>query len=340
MKKLLFIIFILFVESVYSQTSIQKYYAYVNKAELLICDQKYVEAIAFYDSARLNMLPWNVDLLNAIQCAIDANNKGKVLEYSQILLSKRFNLYNPKSSIYKSLVIYDAEIANNIAKYSGPYLCNSFDSLFVKELKVRLVEDQRVDRLRAKIFSKAAVDSLAQSYIDTFSLVLLNNGLWLKGWIKNNGYPREECYYNPNFRDNPFAHISTLLIHYFSEHYSLFYQLKESVNRGDMHPIDLASRIQRTTPIKRERFKEYGITTHYFVNDSLSEQTYNIEEINRNRAELMLEPYEDYLQKVNYFLKNGDEKYYFRYGSAIVVLGDWNSYMNYLNKRFRNGSHN
>lgn len=337
MRKLFFTLFIVvsFLWS-FGQNNAQNYYSVINNAELLICNNQYREALSYYDSAFQYMYPWVIDISNAIHCAIDAVDTNRVHSYVGYLLPKGMRFINEDSFLFKRAVDFDPSLEKVIDSYNGPFLCQEVDSAFVNELKIRLDEDQRINRLRISMYSKRFSDLTAQAYIDSFSLILLKNGLWLKEWILENGFPREECYYYPNTDSNSLHWISVLLVHYFSEHWTLFYPLRECVYKGELHPIDLARNLLRHTPVKREHFKEYGHYMYLFMGNSIQLVEYeNIDEINQNRKDLLLQPYEDYLKKIDYYFRNGREKYNFRTELGVMNFTDTATLENYLIDNYR-----
>jgi hypothetical protein len=320
---------------------VRNYYSAINEAELLICDSNYNEALTYFDSAFQQMFPWVIDISNAIYCAIDAADTSRLDSYVGFLLQKGLRFIEFDTPLYKRVIDFNPNLKQIIDSYNGPFLCQYVDSAFLKELKVRLDEDQRINRLRASMHNKRYSDLIAQAYIDSFSLILLKNGLWLKEWILNNGYPREACYYYPNAKSNPLHIISVLLVHYFSEHWTLFYPLKECVYGGELHPLDLVCHLLRHTPVKRENFKEYGHYCYLFMGNSIQLIEYkDIEEININREVLFLQPYEDYLRKIDYYFRNGNDKYNFRTDLGIMNFTDAATLENFLIKNYRNGIDN
>lgn len=323
----------------FAQSSIVNYYSSINKAELQICDNNYNKALSNFDSAFQNMYPWVIDICNAINCAIDASDTSRVEVYLGLLMPKGSRFIHKGTFLYNRIINFYPKFKQKIDSYNGPFLCQEVDTVFLKELKVRLADDQRINRLRISFFEKRYNDLTAQAYIDSFSLVLLKNGLWLKDWILKNGYPKEECYYYPNNEDNPLRWISTLLVHYFSEHWTLFSPLKECVFNGELHPIDLARHLLRHTPVRREHFKEYGHYCYVFMGGALEAIHYeNIEKINENREGILLQPYEDYLKKIDYYFRNGQVKYNFRTELGVMNFTHPDTLEKYLNETYRNSS--
>lgn len=319
----------------------EAYYSAINEAELQICKSNYHKALLKYDSAFQSMYPWVIDICNAMNCAIDASDTSRVEMYLELIMPKGSRFIEEGSFLYNRVVSFYPKLKFRIDNYNGSILCQDIDTIFVKELKVRLAEDQRINHLRSSMYNKRYSDLTAQAYVDSFSVILLQNGLWLKDWILTNGYPKEECYYYPNTENNPLHWVSILLVHYFSEHWTLFYPLRECVYRGELHPIDLAKHLLRHTPVKREHFKEYGHYCYLFMGKELESIRYeNIDEINENRKDIFLQPYEDYLKKIEYYLRNGQEKYNFRTVLGIMNFTDPDTLEQYIHETYRDGLNN
>lgn len=325
----------------FAQVDAKSYYTNINRAELLICEDKYHEALPYYDSAFRAMPPWITDMSNAIQCAIDANDTARVRSNLMLLLRKGIRFVQPNTPLYNRIYAFSAEVKQIINSYDRPFLCQKVDTAFINELTVRLREDQYINRKRISMYEQRYTNLTAQAYIDSFSMVLLKNGVWLKDWILKNGYPKEECYYYPSADSDPLHIISILLVHYFSEHWTFFYTLKDCVYKGEYHPIELASHIMRHTPVKREHFKELGHYCYLFMGDSLESIQYNkMEEIEKNRAELLLQPYNDYLKKVDYYFKHGTDKYDFRTFLGVMNWTNAETLEKYLDEKYRHNTNN
>ncbi|MGE0078159.1 MAG: hypothetical protein AB7S48_09885 [Bacteroidales bacterium] len=329
LKRLIFIAsFFLFLSiNTFSQNKVRNYYEIINRAELHICNTHYYDALVSYDSAFRIIQPFNIDLSNAVECAIDAKNTQKLLFYLGWLKAKG---YDPKPTwdMYKHIMAFNPKIIDSLNAFPVSSLCKEKDTTFISEVKLRYELDQRLDKERIKHF--AAKDSLANVYRDSFNCVVNSNAKWLKQWIEMNGFPSEECYYSIDFKQNVFPKLINMITHYFQgENWDMYDILKKSVYDGLLRPIDLAEKV-RFVP---QNAVEYGIAPYVFMGDSLILQKYDVEIVNKNRYELMLEPYEDYLTKVNYILNNGDDKYYFSTYAAVILFVDYDTFNGYLEKR-------
>ena len=92
MKRLLFsttlLICIIFA---FGQNDVKKYYKYVNKAELAICDFQYEKAAQYYEKAFNSHTPFTFDLHNAARLNIKfTKNFDIALQYAKILKERDF----------------------------------------------------------------------------------------------------------------------------------------------------------------------------------------------------------------------------------------------------------
>ncbi|HPZ04117.1 MAG TPA: hypothetical protein PLH70_08250 [Bacteroidales bacterium] len=87
MKRLIFLISFLFcIIFSFGQDNVKKYYEYVNKAELAICDFQYEKAAQYYEKAFNSHTPFAFDLYNAARLNIKfTKNFDIALQYAKIL---------------------------------------------------------------------------------------------------------------------------------------------------------------------------------------------------------------------------------------------------------------
>lgn len=317
----------------YSQDSVRNYYQIINRAEISICNSNFQNALEHYDSAFVLRLPWKDDLSNAIECSLDAKDNNRLLIYLKLAKAIGFNP-KPAWGIYKRIYAFNKRAIDSLDSYKAGYLCVNRDSLFFEQVRLNAALDQRLDKERIKRYNSK--DSLAQMYADSFKLVVNRNAFFLMDWIEKNGFPKEECYYSSDFHLNLFPKIHIMITHYFQgNNWDMYSLLKRAVFNGDLEPIYLAEK-ERFIP---KQALEYGIVAYIFTGSSLLAKEYNLEEINKNRFDMMLEPYSDYLTKIDYILKNGDDRYSFRTFASVFITADYMTFMKFLEQR-RNGAYN
>lgn len=92
MKRLIFLISFLFcIIFSFGQDNVKKYYEYVNKAELAICDFQYEKAAQYYEKAFNSHTPFAFDLYNAARLNIKfTKNFDIALQYAKILKERDF----------------------------------------------------------------------------------------------------------------------------------------------------------------------------------------------------------------------------------------------------------
>ncbi len=84
----------------YGQKNIKKYYKYVNKAELAICDFEYEKASQYYEKAFSAHTPFIFDLYNASRVNVKfTKNYDLALKYAKILQERNFEI----SAVYSAI---------------------------------------------------------------------------------------------------------------------------------------------------------------------------------------------------------------------------------------------
>jgi hypothetical protein len=123
----------------YGQKNVKKYYEYVNKAELAICEFKYEKASRYYEKAFNAHTPFVFDLYNAACLNVKfTKNFDLALKYSRILQQRDFDI----AAIYSIIDLKDSLIIQDFKN-----LKDSVKSLTNKNLKMildqMLEEDQK-----------------------------------------------------------------------------------------------------------------------------------------------------------------------------------------------------
>jgi len=86
---IIILVFSLNLKTLFSQNQVEKYYKYVNQAELAICNEKYEDAGIFYKKAFAEHTPFCIDLWRAYTLNYEyLNNINEAIKYAHILIQR------------------------------------------------------------------------------------------------------------------------------------------------------------------------------------------------------------------------------------------------------------
>lgn len=163
------------------QSNYIAYSNYINKAELFITENKFSDALVYYDSARfVKSIPFARDAYNAAVCAASIKNDDKCYFYLKVLIDKGVSLKHMQS----------VDLLNYFLKTKkGKQLID-----YTKHNDARYNK-----RLRSIIDSLEAADQFFRSkegkyvvYIDTIKKIDASNAFFLVKFIEKYGFPSEE----------------------------------------------------------------------------------------------------------------------------------------------------
>ena len=260
------------------QKSVKKYYDYINKAELAICDFKYEKASQYYEKAFHAITPFCNDLFNATILNVKFTKKYDLaLNYSRQLLQKDFeigwvyNLIDPKDSL---IALKFKSLEDTVKSQTNKNL-----KLILEEM---LEEDQK--------WRHGEIDMCKIIEVDK------NNFLKIVSLKKEFGALNEDIIgLNHNYK--------TLLIHFAKNLYSPRELLISSVINGDFYIkdyiqlYDLYLEMIGETPIYGRSWGQiYSVKNVLIIN-----YPDDIERVNKERKKILLnETWDEYMKKIKY----------------------------------------
>jgi len=291
MKKLLLGLLLSFIFIVcYAQSNPKKYYKYINKAELAICDFKYEKASQYYEKAFKAHTPFINDLFIATIINVKFTKKYNLsMKYSRTLLQRDFEI----GWIYSDIAPDDSLIAKQFK-----ILEDTFKSLTDKNLKIifeeMLVEDQKKANTPQEKFDKSEV--YHTNFIKLFELF-------------NEYGPLTE----QKMGLYEYSPIHIILIHSAQKQMSPKELLLNHILNGDVY----AKNYMKYYDLYMENLGKptiYYLGWHdiYIANDILFiNYPNNIAQFNEERKKInMSETWEDYVKKVKYQFLNGNFNFY------------------------------
>jgi hypothetical protein len=307
MKKLIIVIIVLIFGKGYTQNNIQKYYYFVNKAELEICNDNFPKASKYYKNAfKYNCNPFSSDVLKAFEIEYGISNNDKILEkYAALLAIRGYVMdevlqdYGTTNNHYFSIV---KSVWDTTKIIIDKNLCRLIDSLVEKDQEVR----------NSECFFQGN-DSCIKLGVKTDS--------------SNIEYLYQLCKRNKMDENNVGIHFYNAFIilrhnSYYPECESLKKLLKLlelQTLAGNFNPRKYTFYEDDYYCMRSKDSAKYGSGTsnNYFITgDSSLYFSYpkNLKEINRNRRKFFLEPFNDMIKKIIFQYKNfnkGDFRFYF-----------------------------
>ncbi len=159
--------------------NIERYYNYINKAELAIAESDYKSGLKFYKKAFKNHdEPFNYDYRNALLCSCQLQKEKSVKQYYTALKQRKFNFKNLEKHCIKNIGENQWMILEQLE------VLLTIDTVYRKELVEILNKDQS---LRDFVYSNGGYDV----HGDTARFVDSLNMLALKKMIKEKGFPTD-----------------------------------------------------------------------------------------------------------------------------------------------------
>jgi hypothetical protein len=291
MKQLITTIIVLFcVFFLHGQKNVQKYYQYINKAELAICDFKYEKASKLYEKAFKEHTPFINDLFNAIKLNVKfTKNFSLSLQYSRTLLQRDFEI----GWIYSDIAPDDSLIAKQF-KILEDTVTSLTDKNLIMVIEEMGVDDQKYRTNYEEYEKNRIIDS-----VNYFKLIEL---------FSKKGYLTEQNI--GIFQSTP---IHGILTHTAQHQFNPQNLLLEHVLDGDVY--------SKLYMKYYDLYMEYlGESTIYYLgwqdiyisNDILFiNYPENIAQFNEARKKInMCETWEDYVKKVKYQFLIGNFQLY------------------------------
>ena len=302
---IIILIFSVNARTLFSQNHIEKYYQYVNQAELVICNEKYEDAGIFYKKAFAEHIPFCADLRHAFTLNYTyLNNIDEAVKYAHILIQRD----------YPEIEEFIQDTVNEAVMYAHlKALLDTTKRTTIPELQAALneiIEDDQairseypgykhdnVDKIRAvdsinskkiKLLYKkygSINETNTGSYLHNQSGIRMNlwhNGMWLKD-------PKEIVFQdvmNGNFDAREYANLEDKF-------------KTEQLDRAEKKP-----------------YKAYYATNiaHAMIihNVLFLWEPENLEEVNDNRKAIYIaETWEDYKIKVLHAFYNNNPNFIF-----------------------------
>ena len=291
MKQFFTIILFLFcISFLQGQKNLQKYYQFINKAELAICDLKYEKASELYEKAFKEHTPFINDLFIATNINVKFTKKYNLsLNYAQILLQRDFEI----GWIYRDIAPNDSLIAKQFK-----ILEDTVRSLTNKNLKIifeeMLVEDQKKANTPQEMYDKSEV--YHTNFVKLFDL------------FNEYGSITEQ-----KIGIYEYSPIHIILIHCAQNQMSPQELLLIHLLNGDVYVKNYMKYYDLYLEyINKPTIYYYGWRNLFIANDVLFiNYPEDIEKFNEERQKInMSETWEDYLKKVKYQFLHKNFQFY------------------------------
>ncbi|HVI47247.1 MAG TPA: hypothetical protein VM802_20385 [Chitinophaga sp.] len=303
-------------------TQIQKYLTLRNKAEMKIVDSNYIQALSLYVKAfATNQKPFDTDIYNAAVCASLTGDDRLCARYINNLLKLGLNYKLIESNIAFQTFLNSQDWKMLRKRHENNNVQYTYNKNLRKVLD-SLNEQDQYYRRRPKGY---------QLYIDSIRQIDTSNVHYLKRLIQIYGFPNEyKIGISP--QSIPSMPYDVLFIHQakkgrvgqvydftpeiknamykgsldprigtgFIEHMNSNMELYYSVNAIRMYVFDSSNTLyQKQLDELPSRVVDSAFFEEIIIPDSTEENR-----INRIRAELGLESFNDYKKKVKYFSKD------------------------------------
>lgn len=273
MKNHLIIFFVLISNTIFSQSrNVEKYYDYINQAELAIAESDYKSGLKFYKKAFKNHdEPFNNDYRNALLCSCQLQKEKNVKQYYSALKQRKFNFRNIKKHCIKNIGESQWE---TLEALNIPL---TIDTVYTKALVDILNKDQG---LRDFVYSNGGYDT----HEDTTRFVDSLNMLALKRLIDTYGFPTEAISSSRNGLFIPLLHNRQGD----SPRNELDELLKTQVKLGNFH-ASIYARLNDEYMNNTTQPNLYGIEHQVIINEKIFyDYAINEAEIDENRKTIFI----------------------------------------------------
>ena len=269
------------------------YCKHTNHAELNIMDDKLQQAVTCYDSAfSLYSKPLAKDIHNAIVCAKKTGDEQKIKKYLDLMITTKS--MNPKYYNYERLLKYLSKKEKESIKKKYTDKIKSDAYLFVQKT---IKKDQLSHS--GKLFISGVDYITFKEYQNYFG----------------NSFPGEDMMI-------PFpcaARIDGILYtHWFQGHFDVVSMTEKLVEDLQYLNLHYAFQYEETKGTNFDKSK-YGLVIMLNINGKITpikRSAEEIEAINKNRMQIGLDSYEEYVRKVEFFKKHTE----FCYCTAYYVV--------------------
>lgn len=331
--KLLLLVFTIAISNFLFANTVSDYFSLTNEAELLICKEQSELALEHYDKAfKLNIEPFGKDVYNAWICAYKQNDTVRFTAYSKILIKR-------------GAFLHDFTHENLLNQVPGGPKVDKFSTIW-RELKLKIPKS--TDSLfRADLQAIRDADQPPRKYFiekckgqynicgrDSLNIFDSLNVLRLKKLILEKGFPAEsKVGFESDFPANsPFFDIILLHDRSWTNRHTLDTLLYNKIKTGEFHPQNYAllkdqnvSRFKDSVSYYQDNpysvygsFGIYVLDNKYFAGKLVK---FDIQKIDKARADIYLEPMKEMYAKGAYQYKN--QEYHFLDFKYMFIVDDF-----------------
>lgn len=295
----------------HQNNNIEKYYNFVNKAEIGISSNKLNKALYFYEKAFKNYTsPFPKDVYNALLVSINISKIKTAFKYSRILLKYGVGLNFFDQQIIRKLKDYHLDwnlMVSELPKFQEYYNSN-YDKSIINELNL-ITNSYNYKKFRIKSDTDIIDVSLDSIYNRLFEL------------IDNTGYPGHQIvgvftYNDTIIMNSPYYILANFYSQYEIDHEAICKYYKQ-VKMGGFMPKDFIQLINYSKKIESDFWKspimissENNIYILNFKNLAVKQR---VDRYNEFRKKIYCFDYNDEQKKMIFRLKAGNSKYDLNY---------------------------
>lgn len=301
--KFFLLIFSLQIHVAFCQNSYTKYFSYVNKAELALCDSNWSVSLYNYKKAfdQKKMESYSFDIHNAIVCSILLNKMKDANKFAKILILKGCDTVYFNKNCFAKL-----RESKGWIKFIGNY------------------SKQNYRHQKNNIHLAAIVDSLYvidQEKKESRKSFFVSNAKLLKKEIELSHYPSESVI-GIRSENNRFIDKAAFILFHYKSYYrneiDIDSLLFSRVKKGEMHPSYFA-----WLPFKKANYY-YSINENnalLIIGNELYEVNPNYKqllEINKKRNDINLPDLDSFKKITKFYLK--DRRFVYPVDGRIMII--------------------
>ena len=273
-----------------------------NQAELCIVSNELDNAISYYDAAfSLVEKPLAKDIHNAIICAKNIKNLEKCKGFTKLMIEVK--ALNPKYYNKHGLKKYlSSKDKKKIKEKYKEKLKNEDYKFFIRLRK----DDQAIRKNKNYNYHRAKINT-----VDSLNYIKYSD------FVNANYFPGEDLMVNYPYG---LREDDVMIRHWFQKRYDVDDLILNAVenlhilnyNFGDLYDLKKGTIFYHS---------KYGTTLYVQYKDKrklVSRSDEEIEEINKSRAEIGLDTYQNYIKKIDFFEKNKEYSYLEGYHVFII----------------------
>lgn len=285
------------------QSTVEKYYSFVNKAELSICSYKNKAASKYYKRAfKMLKVPFSVDVKNVFLCEYyGSQNKNRLIVLAKLLkgagvLIEDIIPKEDRNDVFASVLLHQQEA----------------------DIKYNLIFSKKIDSLQkidkySRILCPAYHDSCKEAvrYSDSLNMIKLIEIEKEYGKAREASIGKMSVFF-----------LNVLMGHWIMWNwYPMREELREDVMRGIYDARQFARLEDKLFMYSNNQHLEYGVDSYFIVGGVLFISVNDTKaEIDKRRKSLFLETLDELGVKTLFQVKN--KKYLFNPHLFTLVLGD------------------